>query len=313
MKDIQHIQCRICGYWILITDKSCPNCGTRHPVRKKNPLYMVKLPLISLTGHAGFYALVEVFTTFTAFSPLFALSAGTMFVVSLLFGFLIDRRRMTTERKTRKYLVKDEENIHVRINDIKERIRKINQIKDHTQDGIDPEKKKSMLRILGETETFFQNYLLKFTGELWKLELIRWKNAIEPIEYDWKKSNYEELTKRAEELVKLKDAGLQIRKNWDDHLFAQSRNGKMIIEKIDELLVGCTKFYEAILARQAKLVINDVSPITEKASEIHSQRNPAVYMELFSSKRDIMTFFSAFEDLEKEFDRLEAEEELSVE
>ena len=61
------------------------------------------------------------------------------------------------------------------------------------------------------------------------------------------------------------------------------------------------------------MVIKDVSPINDKARELQIENEPGGYTEIFNSKKDLLTFFTSFEELENEFDRLDAEKELILE
>ncbi|MBN2533218.1 MAG: hypothetical protein JXB88_10020 [Spirochaetales bacterium] len=306
----EYIQCRICKYWVLNNDKYCPHCGILHPYKEKSPLLSIKFPGFIIAGHVCVYGIVELFTKYTIQLPRLFISMGGFSLLSVLSGLLIDIRLKKRLTRSKKYLLKDEENIHIRIKDIKERIEKIKQIRKKLTDREKTDKSSTLVKILDDTGNFFDDYLMKYSGELWKIELIRWKNILEPLEFTWKTDDYDTLEKHLEVLKQTKDIGVKLEKKWAKDPYSDTQKGIMILGNLRELIEGCEKFYKAILARQAKLVIKDVSPIDDKAHELRSARDPGGYSEIFNSKKDLLTFFSSFEELEREFDRLEAEKEL---
>lgn len=306
----EYIQCRKCKYWVLNNDKFCPHCGIRYPYIAKSPLLCIKLPGFIIAGHAFFYVIVELFTKYTVQLSRLFISLGGFSLVSALSGFFIDKSLKKKIIRSKKYLLKDEENIHIRIKDIKERIEKIKQIRKKLTDQEKTEKSSSLIKILDDTDAFFNDYLMKYSGELWKIELIRWKNILEPIEYTWKRDDYDKLEKHLEVLKHTRGIGEELEQKWAKDPYSDTQKGIMILSNLRELIEGCEKFYKAILARQAKLVIKDVSPIDDKAHELKAAKESGGYSEIFNSKKDLLTFFSSFEELEREFDRLEAEKEL---
>jgi hypothetical protein len=115
-------------------------------------------------------------------------------------------------------------------------------------------------------------------------------------------------------LKKLKTAlseAEKIRKKWSGGRIMETEEGKGIAKQFEDSIALCNRFYEAILARQAKLAINDVSPLDEKSRELITSAKSDEYAGLFDARNDVTSFTAAFEELEAEFDRLEAEEELS--
>jgi len=309
----EYIICRSCSFRVRKKTKFCPNCGIRHPEKHRSPFFAIKLPILAIIFHAIFFFIVENFTKYSVYYPFFLPSIGISIIIAALFGLIYDGRSKRRIVLSKKYLKKDEEAINTRIKDIKERIAKIQQIMKQVKADLKSENTQTMLKILDDTKKLFMEYHIKYSGELWKLELIRWKNTLEHIESNWKKADYKELVLRLELLKEAKLKGIYLLDTWNENEYAKSKEGKAIILYLYELIDGCSQFHEAILAREAKLLINDISPLDDKVREIKSVNGTDSYSVLFNAKNDVLTFFTDYEELEKEFDRLEAEKELAVE
>ena len=113
-------------------------------------------------------------------------------------------------------------------------------------------------------------------------------------------------------LKKAIQAGEKLKDKYNQDPLSKTKDGKDALKKLKQALTVCDRFYEGLTARQAKLAINDVSPVEETAKKLEVASNQETHENLFDAKSDVSSFITAFEELEGEFDRIEAEDKLSV-
>ena len=307
------VQCRICKYWVPDDEIYCPNCGHKSPYKKPPTFWSLILFFASLISHGIFY-LTILFSFEYALD--FYIFMGSLVIVSLSLlgvGLRIDLYLRKVEKTCKKYLIDDEHNIAKRIKDIEERISKIDNVRERVMASEQSDKTASMLTLLENAHTLLVSYRNRYQLEFWKIALIRWKNSLEPIEFEWQKCNYNECTEKMEALARAVAEGKQFVSEYSENALAGIPEGSNVIGDFHEALAVCSKFNEGLLARQARLAINDVSPLEERSKDLKTAAGKENYKELFNARSDVSSFVEAFEELEAEFDRLEAEEQLALE
>ena len=307
-----YVQCRICGYWVQDTDLNCSNCGHKYPYKKK-PTYWSLISLgLSLGIHGLFYLLVITSHLFILILSVFLTSLAGMSLLFFLIGSFVDLKIKKGEIICKKYLINDENNINDRTINIDKRIDKIQEVRKRILSGEKSKKMDSMSKLLDNAENLLINYKNRYKIELWKIALIRWKNTLEPIEFEWQQSNYLECNNRLESLNKATAAGKTLLNEYSKNELSKISEAKNTISDFKDAIAICNKFYEGLTARQAKLAINDVSPLEDKSQDLKITSNKEDYAELFNARSDVTSFVNAFEELESEFDRLEAEDNLAL-
>ncbi|MBN1525432.1 MAG: hypothetical protein JW904_13165 [Spirochaetales bacterium] len=306
------LQCRFCGFWLQTTERICPNCGHRDPLKPFGPFWKIFLVFLNLS-------IFLIIFLFTLISPVYKVNPLTFFITlcsvsSVLFiiGSILDKQMKKEKITAKNYLKSDETNIHSRIQEITSRNEKLNIVRNNIKEGKKTDKMKSMSLLIDNAEQLLMKYRGRYEVELWKIEIIRWKNSLEPIEAEWTKLDYQGCIKRMEALKKAIQAGEQLKTTYTENTLSKTPDGKAALKSLKQALAVCDRFYEGLTARQAKLAINDVSPVDETAAKQEVAQNQETHENLFNAKSDVTSFITAFEELEGEFDRIEAEDKLSL-
>ena len=306
-------KCRSCGFWVLDKDPVCPDCGCRFPIKKPSAVFKLVLPAVAVVGLALFYLIVALIPAYHLRMSTFWIVSAVGVVAVFIIGAIIDSALYGRDRFTARNLRTEQENVKERMRNIRDRIEKIHQVRASAHAGKESEKQKSMLALLDNAEKMLDQYRERYEIELWKLEVIRWKNTLEPIAFEWQQADYDRCGRKLEQLQHAIDNAKSIKEKYESSPLASIDEAKKVIANVDEYIEICHKFYEGITARQAKLAINDVTPLDAQLTHgdmLSDQRDQGI---LLQSRDDVDRFVQAFEGLENEFDRIEADERIQSE
>ncbi|RPJ05147.1 MAG: hypothetical protein EHM28_12675 [Spirochaetaceae bacterium] len=308
---MKYVKCQYCGFFLLDSERVCPDCGHRNPAKPPSAAWGVMLPFLALLVYLFVYIITLLSPEYRINLLWFFSSFLGVMIAAIIAGRKIDKLQRKDKIVSKKYLSGDEANIHKRIDEIKNRIEKLSTVRTNIKEGKKSEKMKSMLVLLDNAEEMLLKYEGKYRAELWKIGVIRYKNTLEPVEHDWQKLDYQGCIDRMKDLKDAISRGEALKTTQTTDPLSKTREGKEVVRELASALKICDQFFEGLTARQAKLAIKDISPVDEtaKKKELETGMDDN---SLFNTQSDVSTFVSAFEELESEFDRLEAEEKLSV-
>ncbi|MFP4112873.1 MAG: hypothetical protein ACOC2Y_00620 [Spirochaetota bacterium] len=303
-------ECRCCGFWVLDRDRHCPDCGCRFPIRARRHLFVWFLPGAALVGLALFYAVVALLPSYQPRFLAFAQIGAGLLVAGLLIGLIVDKALYGRDRFVDRSLKGDERNVGERIRDIDNRVRRIGQVRMKALAGKESDKQRSMLDLMDNAQAMLERYRDRYEIELWKIEVLRWKNTLEPIAFQWQQADYNTCDRKLDELSAAIEAAGALLERYRSHRLSDLDEAEAVMDDISEYLDHCHSFYEGITARQAKLAINDDSPADPRVATVAS--SGTAEETLLRSRNDVASFVHAFEDLENEFDRIDADDSLSA-
>ena len=270
------------------------------------------ISIVSIVVGAGaFFSAILLTESYPHFSGTIGTSAAVVIVSAILtaiYGAVGDHSGKL--KRNTEHLRRDEVRIEERIHAFKIRLERIGDVRGNLKNSTRDQTKDSVGNILDNSENLIRQYQMRYRVELLKVELIRWQNKIEAIAYGSDNITYQQVSVRIRELTPIIEEGRGHLERLKEDEAAETREGEDTIANLTASLQNTEDLYDALIAQQAKLAILGISPIESKERKIGEvDKN----LSDISSRAAASRFSSSLTELEAEFDRIQAEEELTKE
>ncbi len=338
---MEYEMCRKCTFWVEKKTKLCPNCGVLYPTKETRiQSYAFKGGMIGAGLMFSLYALGYLIGYFTeemqADSPVlmalfFSLLTGYILGIpcGAVFGVIRKGYLKVSEVKflNHPYLIKDEQKIGQRQNDLRIKERKISEAMEQLEESFKlVEKPTEQLELAKKTlQNALDAVLQQKNGykiKLWEIKLLRWHNPLKPLtikinsdinpgqeQYDSYLSKLKVIRNKGKVLLTEIQQLDVFDKEKSENYITQLSNG---LEAINELITE-------IVERQAALDVQDAIKGVSFIQESFPAENPMIESTIAQVScldallPDLDTLSSDLDKLEEAYFRLEAEKEIKRE
>lgn len=329
-------ECRAqdCVFNVTAQDAKCPNCGIPNPYRARpDP----ELATALSNQWVGCYLIISMFILAIVLAVVGANIVGRtenpgIFVV-ITTAISIGVPLLVFRHLRRKAgLVRDpspepdyasgmsltlkgsESIIQQRIKDLKARDQQLSAVMERAKHNTG-EQWQRVRQLLTEASDTVHGQSTRYQMKLTEIKLVRWQNRLAPLLYGWEGLGYEQNEARLKALETTRAAGSEIRSKILEYkkTLGETPDVKELVGRLEETLASYRKVHEGLVARQAVLALQGVSPLREALSPASYATGGKREGEVFNAQVAITDFSSSFAELEAEYARLKGEEDVSQE
>jgi hypothetical protein len=329
-------ECRAqdCVFNVTAEDEKCPNCGIPDPYRARpNP----ELAITLSSEWAGCYLIISIivmsvvvggigaslFGRYVSAGPFVIITTAISIAVPVLVfrhlrrkaGLLKDTMPGTYYSSGMSLTLKSSENIiKRRIEDLKAREQQLSSVMARAKHNTGEQWEKVRKTLEGAVEIVrgqSERYQMKLT----EIRLVRWQNRLAPQLYGWEGLNYEQTEARLKALETSRGLGSEIRSKILEYkkTLGETPDVKELMSRMNATLASYKKVHEGLVARQAVLALQGVSPVREALSPASYPTAGRREGEVFNAHAAITDFSSSFTELEAEYTRLQSEGDVAEE
>ena len=326
-------KCVNCGFYVRQADEYCLNCGKKYPTKSSYEPSNTEIFFYQIAQSKIFKVLLSLITTFlfvyyfanktTINNPKFInfiwLAALLIWVLLffIFFIFLSDwnfPNSIPRIIKNTNNLISKHKIIEKRISELNRRTQNIDTVLDKFKET-ESENLQAVRRKLLSAREIVMSQFARYELQRQKIELVRLQNGVSPYLFALHRLN-EFDTENG--LVTIENTNAEIVKIRQDltRYDAYEAPPKTLpekqnfLEQLNETEMSCKKLREALLSKQATRALQEISPITEniKLPSIHEITHTA---ETFNIQTTLTDFSESFEELEREYRRVQVESEIS--
>ncbi len=308
-------KCVQCGFYVRQNDEFCPNCGLVSVLDdptfwEKNESTFLFIGLLTIVISV-FFSLVNQHWR----DDIIAIIVISFFLsVFITLFFNVDykskKESENEDRFFRRSLNHKEITIEKRIEELISRKNKISSVL--YQIGSEPsENLQPVQRKLNSAKEILETQSARYKLQKEKINLVRLQNRVSP--YLLYLDSLDEL--QTEEGIFISDNILREVDELHESL-SDSFPKKVEIERadflknLDETSQSCEKLWEALLSKQALFALKDVQPTNEIGTILHAEEL-AHATETFNLQAKLTDFSESFDELEDEYKRLTADDEIT--
>lgn len=328
--NLPYRRCYDCRFWIGKDERYCPNCGLIRPEERQPPddylTSVAKYP----RNHGCFIATMTLVVLFGTEIILLSVTGaridGGLLVLLMLVltptiiigGFKLLKRLAVTPPAVEQYssrnLRQSEGTIGQRLKEIKERRERISSVLARAKGGAGEQWEGVRKTLAGALETL-DRHRVQYALKQVEVEAVRWQNSLTPLHYGWEALTYESAERRLKALDDASRTGTDLKSRLEGERKAAGTLPELeeLSRRVDETLESCRKMHDGLVARQAVLALKGVSPLGDAASAPPAPVAGRREMEVFNIQTAITDFSSSFTELEAEYARLRAEDEVAEE
>ena len=315
---VTYKRCCACEYWVVGSDKRCPNCGIPDPRTDRTETLTMETPMTDGTRAAfgGFIGAVIGGFLMNGMGVAVGVAVG----VSL--GVLLGADRewgpgdltVLSRAKHVQSLRHVEDTIQERLSEIAGREKRLVEVR-HKIEGesasIGAEKVAKTRAALESATQILLRQRDRYHAKLWEIALVRWQNALEPLAGDWDKLTHDEVNHRLRQLEAARERGESYLREWANVDFSEVPEGDRCVERLKQALASCTKLREALIVQQAALAVRGIAPMDDALVPAMAPTESLKNLDLFNARATLGEFSSAFSELEAEYSRLKSEDEIA--
>ncbi len=324
-------KCENCEFHIHETDEFCLNCGINHPTKdihlpKSSQVILSTLKLLSFKIFFALLLTLIILFLITEgdFSILVSLQ-DYILLTSLTIGFILSfvsvplvkiwyKTNMVSQRlKNRNNLTSIKRIIDKRLSDLSNRSYQIDIVLDRIKNTDSEQLQETRKKLLSAREIVTGQYA-RYELQAKKIEIARVQNNVLPFLKNLHRLTEFETENGLITIENTKDKVEKIRQNLTN--FYAIEFPKAIQSERDNFLGqltetedSCDKLREALLSKQAARALRGISPIEENINA-PSSKEIAHAVETFNIQSTLTDFSESFEELENEYLRLRAENDV---
>jgi hypothetical protein len=200
-----------------------------------------------------------------------------------------------------------------RLNDLNKRSRKIDAVLDRIKETDSQQLQEVRARLLSAREIVISQYA-RYELQKKKIEIVRLQNDVSPYLFSLHRLNEFEAENGLAAIEITQREIEKIRQNltrfdaieFPERVLPEKQN---FLTQLEETKESCEKLRVALLSRQAARALQDIQPIDENLT-LPSAKEIVHATESFNIQTTITDFSESFEELEHEYKRLKAEDEV---
>lgn len=311
-------RCVNCEFYLRADDLFCLNCGLSEPTIELNQSEIVVNDMDYL------YAGIAAFTISVLAALIFSIASGLtlvlIFVLSFI-GFMIPIRsyskgksRKQISARFNKYGFNEKERIvQKRLSELGKRGQNIDAVLEKIKETDSRNLQDVRIKLLAAREIVTSQFA-RYELQAEKIELVRLQNGVSPYLFGWHRLNEYETENGLATIENTQQQINKIRQNitsyaaieFPEKTLPEKRN---FLSQLAETEKSCEKLREALLSRQAARALQEISPI-EESLKLPDERESIHAAETFNIQTTLTDFSESFDELEREYKRLKAEEEI---
>lgn len=308
-------KCVNCKFFIIKSDSICPNCGLSEPIIELHQNETVATDMGYLYAGIAAFA-VSIIVAFISQKISIVITASIFILSFLICTMIILERtsRKETHNRFSKEGFKDKEKIiEKRISELLKRFQNIETILAKIKETDSRNLQNIRSRLL-EAREIIVGQFARYELQAKKIEAVRLQNILSPYLVNWNRLNEYEtenglvtIANTQHEISKIREVLTDSEADKFPEKFLPEKLN--FIAQLDETEMNCEKLREALLSRQAARALQDISPI-EESLKLPNADEIIHAAETFNIQTTLTDFSESFEELEREYQRLKAEENI---
>jgi hypothetical protein len=317
------IQCARCGFYVSSFEKKCLNCGRSISSKKITAGYMqiAGKPALFALFFSLLLALPVTIFLFGGFYNLFQLLITGLSVYLIIFAFLfrLEFKKHDAPEQEKIYnplstLDGKARLIEKRIGELSKRGQKIDSVLDKIKETDSPQLQDVRARLLSAREVVISQFA-RYELQKQKIELVRLQNSVSPYLFELHRLGEAEMENGLASIETTAREINRMRQNltrYDAIEFPPRAvpEKENFLAQLAETENSCEKLREALLAKQAMRALQDIQPL-EESLHLPVAKDLAHTAETFNIQSTLTDFSESFDELEREYKRLKAEDEAS--
>ena len=301
-------QCRGCGFWVTRAERFCTDCGVYRPFQsglgQRSAWLVFTTMLGGVLGGSVFYRHPD--TSLLLYGCVAGCATGLAWGLGLFseVSAILQGRRRTPS------LQNSELRLAGRLAEILQTRRQVRELAARLRGETGSPATGQLLTILRKAEGAVERATRRHTAELAKLELIRWRNGMEPLlAVPADGSAYAQVHERLDNLHRHRERGHRLLAAWRAGGLDAPDLGRDTVRQLQRWLAACDRITERTIAEQAHTTLNSIAaaelvPCADPAVEAELNRLDAAGTELEPDELD---------QVQHALDRLQAREQLDRE
>ncbi len=299
-------QCRSCSFWVTRAERFCTNCGVYRPYqsgRGQRSAWLVFTTMLGgVLGGSVFYRPDSSLL-------LYGCVAGCATGLAWGLGLFAEVSAILQGRRRSPSLQSSELRLAGRMAEILQTGRQVRDLLARLRGETGTEATGQLLTILRKAESAVERAVRRYTAELAKLELIRWRNGLEPLLSPPSGSSFGQTRERLDELHRHRQRGRRLLGTWCAAGLDASESGGCTVRQLQRWLDTCDRIIERTIAEQAHTTLSSIA-----AAELVPADDPQVEAELSRlDAADTELEPDELDQVQHALDRLQAKEHLDRE
>ena len=303
---MRYRQCRSCSFWVAPAERFCTNCGTYRPYQSgyahRSAWLLFTTVLGGVLGGSVFYRSLD--HAFLLYGCLAGCVTGLAWGLGL-FGevaaIVLDRRRAPSLRSSELQLTG-------RLAEIQRTRRQLQDLQRRLQaEGESSTGLALLAPMLQQAEAAVQRAARRYACELAKLELIRWRNGLEPIVASHSCGGAcDDHHARLDAIHAHRERGRGLLRKWSAEQLGADEEGHRPVQQLRGWLAVCDRIVERLIAEQAQHTLGHIA-----VAELVPAPAPEIDRELSRLQAaDAALAPDELEQVQYALDRLHAKEQL---
>lgn len=324
-------QCVNCGFYVRQTDKFCPNCGKQYPTKEIHESIKFRLFVHRIFNSQIFKLILSGLVTYI-FIDFLADLAASKFIkygdyiwifsfiiwtfVSISVFLLLNNVQLKAPvpriLKSKNNLNSKYKIIEDRVSELNKRGQRIDAVLDKIRET-DGQNLQEVRRKLLSAREMVMNQFARYELQKQKIELVRLQNGVSPYLFALHRLNEFETENGLITIETARAEISKIRQNLTNYLAIDFPDRALpekqtFLAQLDETEASYQKLREALLSRQAARALQDISPIEDNI-KLPVSKEIVHESDVFNIQTTLTDFSESFDELEREYKRIKAEEE----
>lgn len=255
---MRYRQCRSCSFWVAPAERFCTNCGTYRPYQSgrahRSAWLLFTTVLGGVLGGSVFYrSLDNAFLLYGCLAGCVTGLAWGLGLFSEVAAILLDRRRAPS-------LQSSELQLTARLAEIERTRRQVQDLRRRLEAEDEPTSSALLSPMLQKADAAVGRAARRYAGELAKLELIRWRNGLEPIVAPLPEgAGYTDHHARLDAIHAHRERGRLLLRKWRAARLDAGDAGRESVAQLRKWLATCDRIVERLIAEQAQHTLGHVA------------------------------------------------------
>ena len=305
---MRYRHCRSCSFWVTRGERFCTNCGVYRPFQsglgQRSAWLVFTTMLGGVLGGSVFYRPDSSLL-------LYGCIAGCATGLAWGLGLFAEVSAILQGRRRSPSLQTSELRLAGRLAEILHTKRQVRELLGRLRAEAGTAASGQLLTILRKAEGAVERAVRRYTAELAKLELIRWRNGLEPLLARPQPDTgpYASQRERLDEIHRHRQHGHQLLTAWRGAGLDTPELGRHTVQQLQGWLDTCDRIMERTIAEQAHATLGSLA-----AAELVPCADPQVEAELNRLDAAGSEFEpDELEQVQHALDRLQAKEQLDRE
>jgi hypothetical protein len=194
-----------------------------------------------------------------------------------------------------------------RLSELEDREAKLQKIKSRMIKSPVAESLKTTQALIDDSLPLIERMKARYLSEAWRLSIVRWNNLIEPVFLRNQDERWTMIEKDIESVKSYIDITTKLKNTLKDnkYLGIETAIDNVLLE-VEELMSRAKEMLQLLFSEQTRITLKDLSPL----SSTRYTSKMEIYRNTFSTNRQTMMLKKSLDELQSEYDRIAAEEDL---